>query len=77
LWIHTDAAFGLFAGLLDDYKSKLNGIECSDSITVDCHKWLNTPYDGAVAYVKEKKYQVAVFKNIAPYLNEPGVETPW
>ena len=75
LWIHTDAAFGLFVSLLPEHKAKLSGIDCSDSITVDCHKWLNTPYDGAVSYVKDKRYQVSVFKNIAPYLNDPDVET--
>lgn len=75
LWIHTDAAFGMFASLLPEHREKFEGIACSDSITIDCHKWLNTPYDGAVAYVKNKAHQVSTFKNIAPYLNDPDVET--
>jgi glutamate/tyrosine decarboxylase-like PLP-dependent enzyme len=74
LWIHTDAAFGLFTALLDGNK-KTEGIECSDSITVDCHKWLNTPYDAAVTFVRSKRLQVEVFKNVAPYLNSPDPET--
>lgn len=47
-WVHVDGAFGLWARA-SSRKALTDGIEAADSWTTDGHKWLNTPYDGAVA----------------------------
>ena len=44
-WLHVDGAFGLFERVSNGVNGKTKGIERADSITVDCHKWLNVPYD--------------------------------
>ncbi|MBO0144532.1 aspartate aminotransferase family protein [Agrobacterium sp. Ap1] len=51
-WVHVDGAFGLWARA-SSRKALTDGIEEADSWTTDGHKWLNTPYDGAVAICRD------------------------
>ncbi len=43
LWFHIDAAYGGAAALSPQLKPFLKGIEHSDSITFDAHKWISMP----------------------------------
>ena len=51
LWFHVDAAYGGGALAAKSVRHLFNGIERADSVTIDPHKWLFSPYDcGAVIY---------------------------
>ncbi|WP_430410560.1 pyridoxal phosphate-dependent decarboxylase family protein [Kordia sp.] len=73
-WWHIDAAFGGMVACIENKKQLISGWELADSITVDCHKWFNVPYDSAVFFMQEKhqKRQIETYQNSnAPYLGKP------
>ncbi|GAB3022428.1 pyridoxal phosphate-dependent decarboxylase family protein [Spirosoma pulveris] len=68
-WWHVDGAFGGFAACSPAYQHLLTGWEQADSITIDCHKWLNVPYDSAIFLVQNTHRQLHI-ETLQP-LNSP------
>jgi L-2,4-diaminobutyrate decarboxylase len=68
LWFHVDAAYG--GGLLisEPHKNKLNGIEFSDSVTIDYHKTFYQPVSSSGFFMRDKSF-VDYIKYHADYLN--------
>ncbi|WP_424982739.1 pyridoxal phosphate-dependent decarboxylase family protein [Maritalea sp. S77] len=66
-WVHVDGAFGLWARASTSKKALTEGIELADSWTTDGHKWLNTPYDGAMAICRHADELAAALNSDAVY----------
>lgn len=65
-WVHVDGAFGLWARA-SSKAALTEGIEAADSWTTDGHKWLNTPYDGAMAICRDAAALSAAMNSDAVY----------
>ncbi len=73
-WLHVDGAFGLWAAASPQCAALVKGIQLADSIAVDCHKWLNVPYDSGVVFVRDRAAHHAALTHNAPYyVAGPGV----
>jgi glutamate/tyrosine decarboxylase-like PLP-dependent enzyme len=72
VWIHIDAAFGLWAAASKKTKHLVKGIEMADSIATDAHKWLNVPYDCGLVFVKNQESLLGAVTASAAYLPEIG-----
>jgi glutamate/tyrosine decarboxylase-like PLP-dependent enzyme len=76
-WVHVDGAFGLWAAVSPRYAPLLAGAADADSWAIDCHKWLNVPYDSGVAVVRSPEHLRAPFAMSAAYLTSGEGREPW
>ena len=77
-WVHVDGAFGLWAGVSPQLKPLLEGVENADSWAIDCHKWLNVPYDSGVVVVRDADHvRRAMAAGNAAYLAQSQAREPW
>ncbi|NIN73000.1 MAG: aminotransferase class I/II-fold pyridoxal phosphate-dependent enzyme, partial [Gemmatimonadetes bacterium] len=68
LWMHVDAAYGGFAVLDPRGRALLGGIERADSVTLDPHKWLYTPYEAGCILVRDFQRLYEAFHILPAYL---------
>ena len=68
VWLHVDAAYAGIAALLPDHRWILRGAERADSIVVNPHKWLFTPFDLSVLYCRRMNVLRAAFSLTPEYL---------
>jgi glutamate/tyrosine decarboxylase-like PLP-dependent enzyme len=76
-WVHVDGAFGLWAAASPKYAHLLAGAGAADSWAIDCHKWLNVPYDSGVAVVRRPEYLHTAMTLSAAYLTPGDGREPW
>jgi glutamate/tyrosine decarboxylase-like PLP-dependent enzyme len=70
MWFHIDGAYGSWLKLSDKYSKLVDGLERSDSLAVDLHKWMNMPYGIGCTLVKDRlaHFSTFVFGHEAEYL---------
>lgn len=66
-WVHVDGAFGLWARANPATRDLTAGVEGADSWTTDGHKWLNTPYDGAMGICRDAEMLAGAMNSDAVY----------
>ncbi|MFH0734986.1 MAG: aminotransferase class I/II-fold pyridoxal phosphate-dependent enzyme [bacterium] len=68
IWLHVDSAHAGIAAIADEYRHILNNCNLADSIVINPHKWMFTPVDLSLLYIKEKHYLKDAFSIIPEYL---------
>jgi glutamate/tyrosine decarboxylase-like PLP-dependent enzyme len=77
-WVHVDGAFGLWAAVSPLYAPLLAGVQNADSWAIDCHKWLNVPYDSGIVAVRHPEHlRRALSAGSAAYLTPSTEREPW
>lgn len=68
LWLHVDAAYAGVAALMPEKRWVLCGCERADSLSINPHKWLFTPFHCSVLYTRRPQALRATFSLTPDYL---------
>ena len=70
LWFHVDAAYGGFFILCDLVREQFRGIELSDSVVMNPHKGLHTPFGLGAALIRDGRHLYQAHYYTADYLQD-------
>ena len=68
VWLHVDGAYGGMLAIVPEYRSVLAGADQADSLVVNPHKWLFTPFDCSAFFVKRPDVLKRAFSLVPEYL---------
>ncbi len=68
IFLHVDTAYAGSAAIVPEFQHYFKGMERADSIVTNPHKWLFTPFDLSVLYVKDLDLLKKTFSLVAEYL---------
>ena len=68
IFLHVDAAYAGSAAIVPELQPYFKGWERADSIVTNPHKWLFTPFDLSILYVKDLDLLKQTFSLVAEYL---------
>ena len=75
-WVHVDGAFGVWAAAAPCKAHLMAGYAGADSWATDAHKYLNTPYDSGLAFVRSPDVLQAAMAISAAYLPSSPTRDP-
>ncbi len=70
MWMHVDGAFGASALLSGKCRKLLAGIEASDSLSWDAHKWMLQTYGCSAVLVRDRSLLAQSFASHPEYLKD-------
>ena len=76
LWLHIDAAYAGVVALLPERRAVFEGWGRADSIIVNPHKWLFTPFDASLFLTRRMPQVRAAFSIVPEYLRTLDRATP-
>ena len=68
VWLHVDAAYAGIAAMLPEKHGILAGVDRAQSLVVNPHKWMFTPFDCSVLYVRDEEVLARAFTLVPEYL---------
>jgi aromatic-L-amino-acid/L-tryptophan decarboxylase len=68
IWLHVDAAYAGVAAMVPGYEWILEGADAADSVVINPHKWLFTPFDASAFYCRRMDVVRAAFSLTPEYL---------
>jgi aromatic-L-amino-acid/L-tryptophan decarboxylase len=71
LWLHVDAAYAGVAAMVPSHAHILDGADRADSLVVNAHKWLFTPFDLSAFYCRRMDVLRAAFALTPEFLKTP------
>jgi aromatic-L-amino-acid decarboxylase len=71
MWLHVDAAYAGSAAIVPEMRHILDGCQRADSLVLNPHKWLFTPFDLSVLYCRHMDLLGRAFSLVPEYLRTP------
>lgn len=74
MWLHVDAAYAGVCAMVPGWEWILEGVARADSLVLNPHKWLFTPFDLSAFYTRHLDTLKAAFSLVPEYLrtSDPG-----
>jgi aromatic-L-amino-acid decarboxylase len=71
VWLHVDAAYAGVMAIVPGFEWMREGFDLADSLVVNPHKWLFTPFDLSVLFTRRMDVLRQVFALTPEYLKTP------
>jgi len=68
VWLHVDGAYGGMLAIVPEYRHLLDGVHQADSLVVNPHKWLFTPSECSLLYLRRPEVLKRAFSLVPEYL---------
>ncbi len=68
VWLHVDGAYGGTIAIVPEFRYVLDGVSDADSLVVNPHKWMFTPFDCSALFLKRPEVLKRAFSLVPEYL---------
>lgn len=68
MWFHVDGCIGALLKIAPNARGLVDGLEAANSVALDPHKWLHTPFEAGCALVRDAEKHRSTFEMHGAYL---------